>query len=759
MSIDKITKQHVLSAIEKIEKEGILLEPSTKYNVVINGKIYPPKEVMRYANLLANGKKDWPFSGGEPTNKFLKEFGFEIQSKDHYVKEVATILRNAFPSIWRCADSWHWHELKDTNLFTFAWLDKNIDYINTDFSTLERGSRAIYPWVHELSVGDLIFVMGKNTFDGICVAESEYDYNGPFLNLSGHGEKPAIKVKYLFKLEEPVTHDLETHNNPTTFADIEKYSFGLENVIRFLLQNMPGAIDNVINFINHSENNNLTSISSFQHPVNTILYGPPGTGKTYCTINKTLSIIDGPENAKLSSRKEENARFNELLDNGIVKFISFHQSMSYEDFIEGIKPQTKSDKIHYSVRSGIFKSICYKALKSMYHANQPKSEELDLDVLYDEFVKYLQSTYKDNDYRFKSKEGSELRLDKEQLDKGRVVVYFRYSNSVKKEGEGKAPFTIKKEKIKKMFEEKVTDNEPNLTAKLKPILSYHLFPYYAVYKSFLEFVRNKVGENAAAYLKDESTSDDSDFERYLEQLQLLKKQGVKLKKGQPHVLIIDEINRGNVSQIFGELITLIEEDKRFGKGEALEVTLPYSQEKFVVPENLYIIGTMNTADRSVEALDTALRRRFSFEEKMPDLKELTTNVDGVNLQLLVGKINERLETLLDCDHTIGHAWLMECKNIGGLRDVFQNKIIPLLKEFFYNDYGKIGLILGDAFFEDGRSVKDTVFAPFKRVDSDIKRELAQKPVFHLRMPEGQDLVNAFQSIYSSVKANANAELN
>ena len=128
MSIDKIKKEHVLQAVEKIDQDGIELEPSTKYDVIIHGKAYPPKEIMRYANLLVNGTKDWPFSGGEPTNRFLKEFGFEIQSKDFYVKEIASTLRKAFPQIWRCADSWRWNEIKNSDLLTFAWLDKNTDY-------------------------------------------------------------------------------------------------------------------------------------------------------------------------------------------------------------------------------------------------------------------------------------------------------------------------------------------------------------------------------------------------------------------------------------------------------------------------------------------------------------------------------------------------------------------------------------------------------------------------------------------------------
>jgi 5-methylcytosine-specific restriction protein B len=172
----------------------------------------------------------------------------------------------------------------------------------------------------------------------------------------------------------------------------------------------------------------------------------------------------------------------------------------------------------------------------------------------------------------------------------------------------------------------------------------------------------------------------------------------------PFVLIIDEINRGNVSQIFGELITLIEADKRLGKDEALEVSLPYSKEKFGVPPNLYIIGTMNTADRSVEALDTALRRRFSFTEMPPhyDLYGMNYEFAGVNGAEILRKINKRIEKLLDRDHLIGHSYFLlnEEEKLNPepkLLDSFYRNIIPLLQEYFFGDYAKIGAVLGNGF--------------------------------------------------------------
>lgn len=246
---------------------------------------------------------------------------------------------------------------------------------------------------------------------------------------------------------------------------------------------------------------------------------------------------------------------------------------------------------------------------------------------------------------------------------------------------------------------------------------------------------------------------------------LVKERG--LKKGrdsnesiEPHVLIIDEINRGNISQIFGELITLIEDDKRLGSKEALEAILPYSKASFGVPPNLYLIGTMNTADRSVEALDTALRRRFTFVEMPPKPELLVKDISGVDLQQMLKVINQRIEKLIDKDHRIGHAYFMGLETSGDplaqLRIIFQNKILPLLQEYFYGNYGKMQLVLGKDFvYKPNTSATDFFFAinDYQGHDDAFERE-----VYHVvnwlqteKNEFGNDFSTAVRNIYTAPK--------
>ncbi len=212
----------------------------------------------------------------------------------------------------------------------------------------------------------------------------------------------------------------------------------------------------------------------------------------------------------------------------------------------------------------------------------------------------------------------------------------------------------------------------------------------------------------------------------------------------PYAIFIDEINRGNVSAIFGELITLIEDDKRLCAENEMTLTLPYSGKSFGVPENLYIIGTMNTADRSVEALDTALRRRFSFVEMMPEPEKLSKDFHDINLQELLQTINDRVELLVDRDHTIGHSYFINLKSLDDLAVAFNDKIVPLLQEYFYGDYGKIGLVLGEGFVEELDNKKKK-FSAFKY---DGKSDFIT-PSYNLKKVDKDSVVDAVSTLLTT----------
>jgi 5-methylcytosine-specific restriction protein B len=218
---------------------------------------------------------------------------------------------------------------------------------------------------------------------------------------------------------------------------------------------------------------------------------------------------------------------------------------------------------------------------------------------------------------------------------------------------------------------------------------------------------------------------------------------IKFQNAPKFYFFIDEINRANVSQVFGELITLIESDKRLGNKNELSLELPYSKTNFGVPSNLIIIGTMNTADRSVEALDTALRRRFSFVEMMSNASLLEfQNIDSINLKDVLSTINDRIETLIDRDHTIGHSYFMDLKNSEELKLAFKDKIVPLLQEYFYGDYGKIGLVLGDGFVKS-HSKSNNPFAKFKY---EGKEELNRDFYDLVPIDDNFDIINALENL-------------
>ncbi|ECB9991050.1 AAA family ATPase, partial [Campylobacter jejuni] len=375
--------------------------------------------------------------------------------------------------------------------------------------------------------------------------------------------------------------------------------------------------------IKQSENEKIL-IENQNIPLNQILYGPPGTGKTYHTIDKALEILG--EN--LENRDEKKAKFDEYVKNGQIVFTTFHQSYGYEEFVEGIKPRIdskeNSKEVEYEIKDGIFKELCKKALDNykvslLTQEEFVKSEDLEnkIEIFLDELVDQQKFIEKIQSGGFKLEEYNE---------KYRIIT-----------DDTNANLYLNLEIFKTLLENK--DKIINGRSIKQILNNKHRRQIDSYYFQLVKLFK----EREQDYKVDNNPSEKPELK--------------------PYIIIIDEINRGNVSKIFGELITLIEPSKRIGEKEELKVTLPYSGEKFGVPKNVYIIGTMNTADRSITSLDTALRRRFEFIEMMPDVSKLSMDCEGINLQELLKAINTRIEYLLDREKTIGHAFFVSVENL------------------------------------------------------------------------------------------------
>ncbi|EAL0465295.1 AAA domain-containing protein [Campylobacter jejuni] len=444
--------------------------------------------------------------------------------------------------------------------------------------------------------------------------------------------KEEDKCNALFKIQKDNILDYKFEEKIAKFEEIKDKLFDIFLFLSNYINNLSKDDFKIIKGNSIMENNLF---------LNQILYGPPGTGKTYHTIDKALEIISKVEKIELpdeNNRVDRKKLFNEYVKNGQIVFTTFHQSYGYEEFVEGIKPHIDSEEnskeIKYEIKDGIFKELCEKALENR---DSIKNFNFYIDKLKEKVKiddnnpeKYFELP--NTKYSIQYRNGKTFRIKFDDMSKNHK------------------DYPVSIDNIEKLYKTSNIDEIYN-SAYVRAILNYLKLQGLEDYKE-----------------KDE-------------------------KVNLPYIIIIDEINRGNVSKIFGELITLIEASKRIGEKEELKVTLPYSGKEFGVPKNVYIIGTMNTADRSITSLDTALRRRFEFIEMMPDVSKLSMDCEGINLQELLKAINTRIEYLLDREKTIGHAFFISVENLEDLKKVFKNKIIPLLQEYFYNDYALIDAVL------------------------------------------------------------------
>jgi hypothetical protein len=477
-------------------------------------------------------------------------------------------------------------------------------------------------------------------------------------------------------------------------------------------------------------------------PLNQILFGPPGTGKTYATIDRALAILDPALLVRHEGqntpavRAELKSRFDELKAANRVRFTTFHQSFSYEDFVEGIRAHADevsegtsgAQGVRYRVEPGVFMQLCLDARRdrqlestagiregakvwklSIEEASSSGAtrsycfQNNEARIGWPQTGDLNKAALNDPALKLGPKDQQSLANFSQEITVGDVVVCLGSKTTISAVGvvtgdyeyESPVPAGVRDDYVHKLpvhwlatglnFSIVALNGGKQLTLQAVYPLNRVVWPELLEALTAAKLPLTSLA-SATTVVKD------------------------------PYVLIIDEINRGNVSRIFGELITLIEPSKRMGAPEALAVTLPYSKKPFFVPDNVYLIGTMNTADRSLAGLDVALRRRFDFKE-MPPRPELLSGVtvESVSIQKLLETLNLRIEALLDREHVLGHAYFMPLKDapkLAVLASIFRNKVLPLLQEYFFDDWQRIQWVLND----HRKTVKEHQFVQADRLN-------------------------------------------
>ena len=436
---------------------------------------------------------------------------------------------------------------------------------------------------------------------------------------------------------------------------------------------------------------------------NTILYGPPGTGKTYHAAVYAVAIIENKPLAAVQSENYDDVleRYNAYKDDGLVEFTTFHQSYGYEEFIEGIRPVMNSDaddrnEVEYEIASGVFKAFCEKAAMPVLRGdedygfnsdpiiwkvsldgtgeNKVRSECMEKGHIRLGWDSYGENVTSETEFQYGGKQILNAFINRMRI--GDIVLSCFSATTIDAIGvvTGEYEWHDEYERLKRLrtvrwlvkgIREDITqiNNGSSMTLSTVYRLNISL-------NDVVDLLRKH--KTAPSYIDAPKTN---------------------------HVFIIDEINRGNISKVFGELITLIEPSKRLGQPEGIAARLPYSNRLFGVPDNVYLIGTMNTADRSIATIDTALRRRFQFKEMQPDPDVLAgISVEDISIRDMLIRMNQKISALYDREHTIGHAYFIPLKaspTIDALAAIFEHNILPLLQEYFYDDYEKIRLVLGD----------------------------------------------------------------
>lgn len=618
--------------------------------------------------------------------------------------------------------NWFWQLLWDVKQ-VFPKIDIYYSEGGTQYGYLGFGKKG----VQEKRVGkrNFLFVLRleKNKEDGfnftLYISNQSYELIKENKKEYPQGYDKAIQEKIPFK---------QWLGKVKEYANDLGINFIGEDLFPVNYKDEPDSQETLVNH-NLNEDKNMQE-KMLKQPLNRILFGAAGTGKTFTTVNHALSIIENKSLEELGTeaREELKKRFDGYKENGKIKFVTFHQSFSYEDFVEGIRANTdENGNLTYDVQAGIFKEICNDAKENKNTLKdlgvRPNAEIWKLSIgdlatrqycfdhgqirvgwgqtgdLLDEDTKSTESYQ-----QFSSTDHHTLDQFVSGVEVGDVVLCLKGVNEICGVAVVRDDYFFDKNHPEGVREDYLHCRNVNWILKdisfnireLNGGIGLTLKTMYRLWRftwTDLLHELNKVG-----YLLDNKVEEKLD----------------------PYILIIDEINRGNISRIFGELITLIEDSKRAGADEELSVTLPYSKKEFTVPQNVYIIGTMNSSDRSLTGLDIALRRRFTFIEMPPRPKLLEdVSVDGVDIEKLLMVINQRIEVLLDRDHCIGHANFMHLKEqptLNNLSDIFKQKIIPQLQEYFFDDWSKINMVLNNNGMLKAESQQKSSMFPNANID-------------------------------------------